>query len=725
MVPEAQRLDDKLRFDVYEADPRSGELRKHGVRIPLADRPFRALLILLSHANELVTREELQRQLWPSDVFIDFDHGLNSAIRRIRRALNDDADEPRFIETVGGRGYRFLARVEQQEGVVPERAAAESRGAKPFIVPQDAQEVQEPVVAVEPASPEIQKTYSVRPRAILAIAAGALVLLLAYVFRPAMPVPRVSRIVQLTKSGGVRAYEPLYTDGPRVYYQSIGLLGADLQLRRVLLNGNEDTPADIPAGRFRIRGLSPDDTEFLAITQNGEQSTVWTIPVTGGSPRRVGNLVANEIAWSHDGSTFAYVQGYQLLLARSDGTSARLLATVPGVSGGFSGLFPEEGIDHVRWSPDDRKLRFTLTTPSTQALWEVDADGRDLHELRFPWPGKEMECCGEWTLDGRYFVFKSNREGISNLWVLEEKSDWWRRATREPVQLTSGPMNYYQPIPSRNGKSIFAIGAQPSGELVRYDAERKEFVPFLGGRSFAFLAFTRDGQWLAYVDYPEGTLWRARSDGTDGLQLTFPPLQVGSPRWSRDGKRIAFHAKQPGQMWKSFVISAEGGNPEPFPSEPLSQGSPDWMPTDTDSLIYSRAYGAENPGLYHFDLRSGRSEKIPGTDGLYGPIWSPDGRYLSAVDATDHLLLVDLKSGKRTQIAGPAGWPTWSPDSQYIYFTRNGIMRVRVPDGSEEKAFEVPFRLTSWPYTIAPDGSPLLLREHGRYDVYALSLSIP
>ncbi len=130
MIPEAQRVDSKLRFDVYEADPRSGELRKHGVRIPLEDRPFRALLILLRHANELVTREELQKQLWPSDIFIDFEHGLNTTIRKIRRALNDDADEPRFIETVGGRGYRFLAPVEQQAGVAPEQART-SRGRKP------------------------------------------------------------------------------------------------------------------------------------------------------------------------------------------------------------------------------------------------------------------------------------------------------------------------------------------------------------------------------------------------------------------------------------------------------------------------------------------------------------------------------------------------------------------------------------------------------------------
>jgi serine/threonine protein kinase/Tol biopolymer transport system component len=558
--------------------------------------------------------------------------------------------------------------------------------------------------------------------------ACAVVLMLAYWFRPTTPLLHVSRIVQLTESGGAVRGERLLTDGPRVYYQSAGPLGKDWQLRQVLLTGGQDTPAGIPAGSFHIRGLSPDDTEFVAIFDLRGQSTVWNIPVAGGSPRRTGNLIAHDIAWSHNGDFFAYSRGNQLFLAKADGTSSRLLMVAPEVAA---------RIDHIRWSPDDRRLRFTLVIegdlgslvyPTKQALWEIGVDGKDLHQLRFNWPGTEIECCGDWTPDGHYFVFESDREGSSNLWALEEKSDWWRRPNHDPVQLTFGPVNFYQPVPSHNGKNILAIGVQPSGELVRYDPGRKDFVPFLGGRSVAHLAFSHDGRWLAYVGYPEGTLWRAHPDGTNPLQLTLPPLQVGSPSWSADDKRIAFHAVEPRKGWKNFVISSEGGNPEPFPYEPSSQSSPDWIP-GRDALIYSRGYGAQNPALYIFDRKSGRAEKIPGTDGLYGCAWSPDGRYTSAIDAaTDRLLLVDLKSGKRTPIGGPMSWPRWSPDSQYIYFVKwgtNSIFRVHVPDGREEQVLEVPFRVTPWPFTVAPDGSLILLREHGRYDVYSLSLSVP
>jgi Tol biopolymer transport system component/DNA-binding winged helix-turn-helix (wHTH) protein len=708
-----QPVSRKLRFDVFEVDRYSGELRKYGVRIPLQSRPFQALVFLLQHANDVVPREELQKHLWPADVFVDFEHGLNTAIRKIRRALNDDAANPRFIETVGRLGYRFLVPVEIQDTVPSAQRPATTPVAD--ILPTSSPQVaalREPVVS--------ETTKPGRWRSVgwsLAASLFILVLLLAYYSRPEMPRPRISRAVQLTKSGGVRAREPLFTDGPRLYYQLTGPLASDWELRQVLLNGNEDTPAGVPAGRFRIHGLSPDDTEFLATSFIDGQSTVWTVPVSGGSPHRIGNLIADDISWSHDGKWFAYAQADQLFLAKPDGTSSYRLTKVPEGS---------SSIDHVRWSPDDRRIRFTVITPTTRALWEIGADGSNLRKMQFPWPGREMECCGEWSRDGRYFVFKSQREQISNLWALEEKADWWRRTNPDPVQLTFGPVNYYEPLPSRDGHSIFATGVEPSGELVRYDAGRKDFVPFLDGRSWAHLAFSRDGQWMAYVAYPEGTLWRARSDGTEQLQLTFPPLQAGAPRWSADGERIAFHAIEPGQVWKDYLISAQGGNPDPFPEEAASQSSPDWVP-DRDALTYSRDNAAANHALYIFDRRSGHTEKIAGSEGLYGPLWSPNGRFLMAVDVpADRLVLVDLTSGKRTPIAASVQWPAWSPDSKYIYFARfgvNSIFRVRVPDGKEEKFLSLPFRVAPWPFTVAQDGSVVLLREHGRYNVYALSLA--
>ena len=110
----------------------------------------------------------------------------------------------------------------------------------------------------------------------------------------------------------------------------------------------------------------------------------------------------------------------------------------------------------------------------------------------------------------------------------------------EPVVLTAGTISYLSPVPSLDGKKLFVIGRQPRGELVRYDMKTGQFVPYLSGISAACVSFSSDGKWVAYVTFPEGILWRMRTDGSERLQLTFSPLRAFQPSWSSDGKRIAF-----------------------------------------------------------------------------------------------------------------------------------------------------------------------------------------
>src|SRR5258705_3443139 len=133
-MQEDDRLRGPLRFGVFELDLRAGELRKRGLRVRLQEQPFQVLAILLEHGGEVVTREELQKQLWPANTFVDFEHGLNKAINKIREALGDSATSPRFVETVARRGYRFVAEVRAESAPVPSpelviqpRLAAEAR----------------------------------------------------------------------------------------------------------------------------------------------------------------------------------------------------------------------------------------------------------------------------------------------------------------------------------------------------------------------------------------------------------------------------------------------------------------------------------------------------------------------------------------------------------------------------------------------------------------------
>ena len=191
----------------------------------------------------------------------------------------------------------------------------------------------------------------------------------------------------------------------------------------------------------------------------------------------------------------------------------------------------------------------------------------------FPiWAGSHpQECCGNWTADGKYFVFQATRGGITGIWAVREEMRSSPTSNPLPVQLTSGPIPFTAPLPSKDGKQIFAMGAQLRGELTRFDPKSQRFVRYLSGLSAEHLSFSRDLQWVTYVTYPESVMWRSRIDGTQRQQLTVPPLQAAHPQWSPNGQQIAFHGKMPGEKDHLYVIPAEGGSPEAITTSSAAQ----------------------------------------------------------------------------------------------------------------------------------------------------------
>ncbi len=199
-------------------------------------------------------------------------------------------------------------------------------------------------------------------------------------------------------------------------------------------------------------------------------------------------------------------------------------------------LFDTKGyITSIAWSPDGSRIRFTLD----DALWEISASGSNPHPLLPAWHGPAGQCCGRWTPDGDFFVFLAGGTSVfgakvgafEQIWALDERHRLLRQSPREPIQLTSGPIHWERPVPSRDGRKIFASGAAPRGELVRFDSQSKELQPFLGGISAEFLSFSGDGSQVAYVTFPDGILWRINRDGTERRQLTNPPLHPILCRW--------------------------------------------------------------------------------------------------------------------------------------------------------------------------------------------------
>jgi len=253
--------------------------------------------------------------------------------------------------------------------------------------------------------------------------------------------------------------------------------------------------------------------------------------------------------------------------------------------------------------------------------------------------------------------------------------------------------------------------------------------------------FSRDANWVTYVANPERTLWRSKVDGSERLQLTFTPMLTFMPRWSPDATRIAFMGHQPGKPWSVYVISAEGGSPQQLTPGERDAADPNWSP-DGNALVYGRSPGEEPRGvgpmdLEILDLRTNNVSKVPDSEGLWAPRWSPDGRYILACPRDlDKLMLFDFKNRKWAELARiSVGYPEFSRDGDYIYFLgtppagQQGIYRVHISDRKLDHVVDLKdLRVTGyfglW-MGLAPDDSPLLLRDAGTQEIYALDVQFP
>ena len=250
-------------------------------------------------------------------------------------------------------------------------------------------------------------------------------------------------------------------------------------------------------------------------------------------------------------------------------------------------------------------------------------------------------------------------------------------------------------------------------------------------------------QWVTYVSYSDGTLWRSRTDGTDRLQVTHPPLVAILPRWSPDGTRIAFAGGETGQPWKILLIAANGGTPREVHPESRGQIDVNWSP-DGKALLYGRmatpgiafsrmatAGNTEKLELNIIHLDSDQMSVVPGSENLFSPRWSPDGKYLTAMTGdSEKLMLFDFQTQKwREWVGGSSNiaLPKWSRDSRYVHYDEYSLQgsrswRIRIGTKRPElvvdsTGFQRFIRPFVGPWTgLAPDGSPNLCArfEYGR-----------
>jgi serine/threonine protein kinase len=553
---------------------------------------------------------------------------------------------------------------------------------------------------------------------------GLLVFTIANLFAP---VPAPTGSYPITSDGRQKelpdSVYPVLTDGARLYFTEMGR--GELRFAHVSTAGSETAFIDTPFRFPRMADISPDHAQLLVLGFNGSEleSSLWTIPTFGGTPRRLGEIQAHDATFTPQGD-LVYANGSDLYWAKADGSETRKLATVAGDP------------FWLRWAPDGRVLRFTIrdTVSDAMSLWEVSADGSNLHPLLPRWNDPPAECCGNWSPNGKYFAFQALRNGRSNIWVLRDPRNFWSFQNRRPRQLTAGPMNFVAPVFSGDGTKLFVIGEQRRGELVRYDIKTRQFLPYLSGISADHLGFSRDGNWVAYVSYPDGTLWRSKIDGTLKRQLTFPPLTVHLPRWTSDGNYIAFDGSKDGKAKKVYMISAGGGSPiETLPGN-QRQADPSWS-ADGNSLAFTGSDPKQRHGamttIFVLNVMTHDVAPLPGSEGLLSPRWSPDGRYIAATTMDSQKLLVfDTRTKKWNELAQVGvGYLSWSKDSKYLYFdtfgTQPSVQRIGIRDRVPEKMVSLEDLHRAWGtygpwFGLAPDDSLLATRDIGSQEVYAI-----
>jgi eukaryotic-like serine/threonine-protein kinase len=487
---------------------------------------------------------------------------------------------------------------------------------------------------------------------------------------------------QLTFSSEIKG-PSIFTDGSRIYFIS-GAVPMEMSVK-----GGATAPLRAAIGNINILDISPDGSDFLLrqsdLYDETQRGTIWTMPVLGGPAKRLGNITARGASYSPDGKLIAFNEKESVYVSDSAGQNVKEVWNthhmVPG---------------NPVFSPDSKKLRVTVSRSTLEddltKIWELNVDGSNPHLLPLPqhWPEDSGTYGGIWTPGGKHFVFSSDKDGSSNLYEYLEPRwyEFWKKPSA--VQLTPGQPEVTAMAPSRDGNGMFVVGRLAQGSMQYYDEKGKRFLPYLEGLPATQLVVSPDRKWMAYTDYPRGYLWRCKIDGSEKLQLTETVAQM--PTWSPDSKWIAY------SDWRElYRVSVDSGAPEKLTSEGFTEVLPSWSPDGKS--IYFNDYPI--PGHLRtriLDLETRKVSTMPGSDGYYAPLWSPDGQYLAAIQNPPKCLAIySVKTKQRKQLKvfqHEWGFFVWAPDSKSLYLMRGpaeaatgeqtGIYRLTVPDGKWE-----------------------------------------
>jgi Tol biopolymer transport system component/DNA-binding winged helix-turn-helix (wHTH) protein len=698
-----------VHFGIFEVDLRAGELRRSGSKVRLQDQPFQVLALLLERSGQLVTREELHARLWPADTFVDFDHGLNAAIKRLRDALGDSAENPRFVETLARRGYRFLAPVNRTPLEI-------------ISAPQPLLRTGHHSSAVPP------------PRRRWPLSAAVAAVVLAGISAGWHAGHRSAASIRFTERRltGNPVNDPILTaaispDGKYlVFADRAGLF------LRVVGTGETHSVALPDSLKTSHVNWFPDGSHVLVTSASSpsEKPSLWNASVFGGSPLKLADN-GEHGAVSPDGSKIVFLRGEygreEIWQMQSDGQQARKILGQPG-----------DNFQSVVWSPDSRHIAFARTV-YIHGLEEPEASlgicDPVVGKTNYILSSTRLHGPLVWALDGRliYSLGESPpSQNDSNLWAIKVDA-MGNQTWGQPVRLTNGPDAKVSASISADSRHLLFLRwagapevyvaevktAGGLGTLHRLSLDERRNVPFAWTPDSKSVIFTsdRDGAFHIFkqsIDQPVPDLLvggdknaqggRLNPDGSEILYLLNPsateadrrtqlmrvPLSGGTPQLvlAELGISNVQCARTPSTVCIFSKFSANGlvfmtFDPVAGKEKELTRiEDPEWylynwtLSSDGSTLALSKKHRTQEQAAIRLLPVAGGTERtitFQPWSGIAYIDWAADGHSLwvraSSPSGTQTLLNVDLH-GKVKPVLQESemdlGWAIPSPDGRHV-----------------------------------------------------------
>jgi Tol biopolymer transport system component/DNA-binding winged helix-turn-helix (wHTH) protein len=686
-------LPSSVRFADFEVDFRAGELRKRGRRIRLQEQPFRVLTMLVERSGEVVSREELRQKLWPADTFVDFDHGLNSAVARLREKLNDSAEAPRYVETVPKRGYRFIGLVEEADSSVLDT-----------LTPVPTPKIQ----------PGVLSRVGIRSWTAVVLALVALLLFAGWKLWQLTRghSDRPLEIIPMAVLPGYEVEPAFSRDGNQVAFREINghrnsgiftaLVSGDSSLRLT------NSPADCCAT------WSPDSRQVAFVRRNESKDDIYVVPALGGIERKVYSSPRDlnpHLTWSPDGRVLAFPENdgtdthsWITLLSLVDSTTRRLTMP-PG----------EDRDDSPAFSPDGSQVAFDRESIAGVAnnVYVVSAKGGAPRRLTFD----NRPIFGlTWDADGCEVIYSSIREGPAKLWRVSTSG-----GVPRPVPGV-GLMAYSPSVPPKGNELAYrqAIGKDNIWRITLKDSKHLSGPPNIAiaakGRKLR-PNFSPDGKRIAFESDRLGAMeiWACNNDGRNCTQLTSLHGTAGNAHWSPDGRHIAFEF-HPSERAEVYLLDVETHVSTLVSTIPGADNlAPSWS-RDGRWLYFSSRRGTGPFQIWKISPTRGRPIQVTKAGGI-AATESRDGRFLyySKYEANG-VWRMPLAGGAEVRVLDqPPGteWFNWGLADKGIYFlntTTTPRTTVAFFDFATRKttaitSFDKPW---GWGFAVSPDGSSLL-----------------